>query len=71
MPAVRRKPQMEVGQIWEGRSKTGSPFTRRKITGITETHVEWEMVGSCFKGPKSGSAVKSSWLTWARLQVGR
>jgi hypothetical protein len=69
MPAVRRKPQMLVGQTWEGRSKVGGPFTRRRITAITETRVEWEIVGSCFNGPKAGSIGLASWLTWAKLQV--
>jgi len=69
MPAVRRKPQMIVGQIWEGRSKSGSPFTRRRITAIADERVEWEIVGSCFSGPKAGSIGLASWLTWAKLQV--
>ena len=71
MPAVRRKPKMEVGQIWEGRSKTGYGFTRRRIMAITESRVEWEIAGSCFNGPKAGSIGLASWLTWAKLQVMR
>jgi hypothetical protein len=68
MPAVRRKPQMLVGQIWEGRSKIGGQFTRRRITAITESRVEWEIVGACFKGPQAGSISLASWKTWAQLQ---
>lgn len=71
MPAVRRKPQMLVGQIWEGRSKVGSPFTRRQITAITDGRVEWEIAGTCFNGPKAGTVGIASWLTWAKLQVMR
>jgi hypothetical protein len=71
MPAVRRKPQMLVGQIWEGRSKTGYGFTRRKIVAITDTHVDWEIVGSCFKGPQRGIATKATWATWCKTQVNR
>jgi hypothetical protein len=71
MPAVRRKPKMEVGQIWEGRSKIGGPFTRRRITAITDGRVEWEIAGSCFNGPRAGSIGLASWLTWAKLQVNR
>ena len=71
MPAVRRKPEMLVGQIWEGRSKVGGPFTRRRIMAITESRVEWEIAGSCFNGPKAGSIGLASWLTWAKLQVMR
>jgi hypothetical protein len=36
---------------------------------ITENRVEWEIVGSCFNGPKAGSIGLASWLTWAKLQV--
>jgi hypothetical protein len=71
MPAVRRKPQMLVGQVWEGRSKIGGPFTRRRITVITDDRVEWEIVGACFNGPKAGTIGIASWLTWAKLQVMR
>ena len=71
MPAVRRKTKPEVGQIWEGRSKVGGPFTRRRITAITESRVEWEIAGSCFNGPRAGSIGLASWLTWAKLQVNR
>lgn len=71
MPSVRRKPEMIVGQLWEGRSKGGSPFTRRRIVAITDGRVEWEIVGACFSGPKSGSIGLASWLTWAKLQVMR
>ena len=71
MPAVRRKPEMLVGQVWEGRSKIGGPFTRRRITAITDGRVEWEIAGSCFNGPRAGSIGLASWLTWAKLQVNR
>ena len=71
MPAVRRKPKMEVGQVWEGRSKIGGPFTRRRIMAITESRVEGEIAGSCFNGPRAGSIGLASWLTWAKLQVNR
>tara|TARA_R110000868_G_scaffold141525_1_gene358128 strand:+ start:483 stop:671 length:189 start_codon:yes stop_codon:yes gene_type:complete len=62
---------MEVGQVWEGRSKVGGPFTRRRIVAITEARVEWEIAGSCFNGPRAGSIGLASWLTWAKLQVMR
>ena len=64
MPAVRRKPEIIVGQIWIGRSKIGSPYTRRKITSVTDTHVTWELVGHCSRGAKSGVATLVSWKTW-------
>jgi hypothetical protein len=60
---------MEAGQVWEGRSKTGYGMTRRKIIAITETSIKWELVGSCFKGPKSGTLAVASWLSWTKLQV--
>ena len=71
MPAVRRKPAAQVGQTWEGRSKVGYPFTRRRITEITTTHVRWEISGTCFKAATSGTITIASWLAWAKHLVNR
>jgi len=71
MAAVHRKPPMQVGQVWEGRSKVGYPFTRRRITEITEKTVSWELAGSCFKGAQSGTTSRVGWLAWAKAQVHR
>jgi len=71
MPAVRRKPAMVVGQIWTGRTKICQPITRRKIVEITDTHVNWEMVGTCFKGPTTGATTIGSWRSWAISLVQR
>ena len=69
MPAVRRKVQMEVGQVWEGCSKKGYGLTRRRIVAITDDTVSWEIVGSCFNGPKSATTSRAAWQAWTKLQV--
>ena len=68
MPAVRRKAALEVGQVWEGRSKEANGFTRRRIVAITDTHVHWEAVGRIAK-IVSGRMSPETFRKWMRQQI--
>jgi hypothetical protein len=67
MPAVRRKAALEVGQVWEGRSKEANGFTRRRITAIDDK-VHWEAVGSNAK-IVSGRMSAETFRKWMQNQI--
>jgi hypothetical protein len=61
---MMKKPALEVGQIWHGRSKPHYAVTARRILAIEGTRVTWEPVGE--SGAKGISVVSvQTFRTWA------
>jgi hypothetical protein len=58
----------EVGSVWEGRTKPGYPFTRRRVVELLDTGIRWEPVGLASSNTKPVITV-STWWTWAKRVV--